>query len=409
MQIPPPQEVNRWLILLSSILINMCVGSAYAWSVYQKPLMELFQWSTNDTSLAFTISLGVLPIAMILAGKIQDQKGPQKVILIGGVIFALGMIGAGFTQSLAVLYCTYGVLGGFGIGMVYACTIANAVKFFPDKRGVASGFAVAGFGCGAVVVAPLSDVLIEAYGVLATFKILGIIYFLVISICALFIRTAPADYRPKGWVPAPSTATSIVGVDKNWRQMLTDPIFYALWIVFTLSASCGLMVIAHASPIGQDVIKLTPQTAAFVVSVLALANTGGRVFWGWVSDQIGRYNALMAMFALLSLTLCALSFVSTFYPFVFVIIVIGLCFGGVSGTFPSMTADVFGTKNLGMNYGVISTGYGVGAFIGPRLAGYFKQTNQGDYTQAFFIAAAMAVAGVVLTVIVQIQTKKARA
>ena len=156
------KPINRWLILLSGILINLCIGAAYAWSVYQKPLINLFKWSTKEASLAFTISCLMVPLAMIVAGKIQDQKGPKMVIFGGGIIYAAGIIGAGFTSNLTILYLTYGLLGGIGIGTIYACTVANTVKFFPDKRGLASGLVVAGFGSGAVVLAPLSSALIEA-------------------------------------------------------------------------------------------------------------------------------------------------------------------------------------------------------------------------------------------------------
>lgn len=402
-------STNRWIILFSGVLINLCIGSAYAWSVYQKPLIAMFKWSTTDTSLAFTLSCLLVPVAMIVAGKIQDQKGPRMVIFGGGIIFGLGIIGAGFTDSLSFLYMTYGVLGGVGIGAVYACTVANTVKFFPDKRGLASGLVVAGFGSGAVVLAPLSSALIEAYGVLATFKILGVAYLVIISACTPLVKTAPPGYRPAGWTPPAPTATTITGTDKNWRQMLADPMFYVLWSIYIIGCVSGLMIIGHASPIGQEVIKLSPATAAAAVGFLALANTAGRVFWGWVSDKIGRYNAVMIMFALSSVVMFALTQVTTFVPFVAVLMVIGLCFGGVMGIFPSITADVFGAKNLGMNYGIIFTAWGAAGYVGPRMAGHFKQINQGDYTQAFLIAAGLSVIGIILTYFVQYKKKKAPA
>lgn len=402
-------STNRWLILFSGVLINLCIGSAYAWSVYQKPLIAMFKWSTTDTSLAFTLSCLLVPVAMIVAGKIQDQKGPRMVIFGGGVIFGLGIIGAGFTDSLAFLYMTYGVLGGVGIGAVYACTVANTVKFFPDKRGLASGLVVAGFGSGAVVLAPLSSALIEAYGVLTTFKILGAAYLVIISACTPLVKTAPSGYRPAGWTPPAPTAITITGTDKNWREMLADPMFYILWSIYIIGCVSGLMIIGHASPIGQEVIKLNPATAAMAVGFLALANTAGRIFWGWVSDKIGRYNAVMIMFALSSVVMFALTQVTTFVPFVVVLMVIGLCFGGVMGIFPSITADVFGAKNLGMNYGIIFTAWGAAGYVGPRMAGHFKEINKGDYTQAFLIAAGLSVIGILLTYIVQYKKKKATA
>ncbi|MDF2499585.1 MAG: NarK [Anaerosporomusa subterranea] len=403
------KSTNRWLVLLSGILINLCIGSAYAWSVYQKPLIAMFKWSTKETSLAFTLSCVLVPLAMIVAGKIQDQKGPKMVIFGGGIIFGLGIIGAGFTNSLSFLYMTYGVLGGIGIGTVYACTVANTVKFFPDKRGLASGLVVAGFGSGAVVLAPLSSALIESYGVLATFKILGVAYLVLISACTTLVKTAPPGYRPAGWTPPPATATTITGTDKNWREMLSDPMFYVLWSIYLIGCVSGLMIIGHASPIGQEVIKLSPATAAMCVGFLALANTAGRIFWGWVSDKIGRYNAVKIMFILAGLMMFTLTQVTTFVPFVVVLMAIGLCFGGVMGIFPSITADAFGAKNLGMNYGIIFTAWGAAGIVGPLMAGHFKEINKGDYTQAFLIAAGLSVIGVMLTFVLQYNKKKADA
>lgn len=401
------KPINRWLILLSGILINLCIGAAYAWSVYQKPLINLFKWSTKEASLAFTISCLMVPLAMIVAGKIQDQKGPKMVIFGGGIIYAAGIIGAGFTSSLTILYLTYGLLGGIGIGTIYACTVANTVKFFPDKRGLASGLVVAGFGSGAVVLAPLSSALIEAYGVLSTFKILGFAYLAVISVCTMFVQTAPPGYRPAGWTPPAPTATTMTGSDKNWREMLSDPMFYVLWSIYIIGCVSGLMIIGHASPIGQEVIKLSPATAAMCVGFLALANTAGRIFWGWCSDKIGRLNAVKIMFILAGVMMFSLTQVTTFLPFVIVLMAIGLCFGGVMGIFPSITADTFGAKNLGMNYGIIFTAWGAAGLVGPQMAGYFKEINKGDYTQAFLIAAGLSVAGVILTFVLEYSKKKA--
>ncbi len=349
---------NRWLILLSGVLINMCVGASYAWSVYQKPLIDMFKWSTNEVSLAFTLSFGLVPLAMIIAGRFQDRQGPKRVIFLGGIIYSLGIIGTGFTTSLSSLYMTYGVLCGLGIGTIYTCTVANTVKFFPDKRGLASGLVVAGFASGAVILAPLSSALIEAYGVLTTFKLLGCAYLLIISVCTLLVETAPPDYRPAGWNPPVPSPAAIVGTDKNWREMLVDPTFYILWGMYTIGCVSGLMVIGHASPIAQEVIKLDSQTAAMAVGFLALANTGGRILWGWVSDKIGRYNAVMIMFILAGVTMFAMTKVSTFLPFMAVLMTVGLCYGGVMGVFPSITADMFGSKNLGVNYGIIFTAFG---------------------------------------------------
>lgn len=398
--------IHRWSVLASSVLINLCIGSGYAWSVFQKPLIDLFGWTTSDTSLVFTISFGVVPLAMIIAGRIQDRAGPRTVVFIGGILFGAGVIGAGFTTSLPVLYATYGVAGGLGMGTTYACTVANTVKLFPDRRGLASGLVVAGFGLGAVLFAPLATWLIDVYGVLAAFKILGTGYLVVIPALSLLIQAAPAGYRPAGWTPPAGAGRSAASADKDWKQMLCDPKFYALWCVYAVGTVSGLMIIAHASPFGQEAIKITPQTAAVAISVLALANTSGRIFWGWVSDRIGRFETVVVMFVLGGAVMAMLPGVSGLIALVAALVAIGLCFGGFMGIFPSITADIFGSGNLGMNYGIMFTAFGFAAMVGPRLAAKVKETNGGDYTQAFLIAAALSVLGIALTAFLMIAKRK---
>lgn len=393
----PANRLNRWVILAAGVIINVCIGSNYAWSVFQKPLVELFGWSTAATSLVFTISSGVVPLAMIVAGNIQDRIGPAKVVLAGGLLFGAGVIGAGFTNSLGFLYATYGVAGGLGIGATYACTVANTVKWFPDRRGLAAGLVAAGFGSGAALLAPLSAALVVSCGVLATFKILGTGYVILITTMALLIRAAPAGYAPPGWTPAAKSTNPVAVADKNWSRMLCDPKFYVLWCVYALGTMSGLMIIAHASPFGQEIIHLTPQAAAVAISILALANTGGRILWGWVSDKVGRFQTIVMMFVLGGAAMLALPAVTGLYGFVAVLVVVGLCFGGFMGIYPSITADTFGPKNLGMNYGVMFTAFGTAAFVGPRLAATMKETQHGDYTYAFLIAAVLSLVGIALT------------
>jgi len=406
-------EKNRWLILLSSFMINICIGSGYAWSVFQKPLIDIFKWTASEASLTFTITFVFVPIAMIVSGKLQDKIGPRKVIMVGALIFGCGIIGAGFTSSLLSLYMTYGVLGGFGNGIVYSAVIANTVKWFPDRRGLASGLIVAGFGTGAIVVAPIAAEMIQGYGVLNTLLYLGICFAILMLVLAQFLHVAPAGFTPAGWAPPAVTATSTSKVseeDKNWRQMLIEPMFCILFFMLTIACISGLMVIGHASSIGQELIKLTVREAAVVVSFLAMANTIGRVFWGWISDKIGRFQSCMIMYILLSTTMFCIGSTSTFGTFVTAVMVVGFCFGGFLGIFPSITADMFGTKNLGMNYGIMFTGFGLAALIGPRLAAKIKEINSGDYTQAFLIAASLCIVGVLLTFVAMcIEKRKALA
>ena len=390
---------NRWLILFASLIINICIGSIYAWSVFQKPLMDILLTSASDTALAFSLSLGIAPIVMIIAGRIQDAIGPKPVIFAGGIIFGTAMALTGFVTNLTMLYLTYGILGGAGIGAIYACTVANTVKFFPDKRGLAAGLVVAGFGSGAVLFAPLSSWLIEQYTVLPVFKMLGVAFVALISLCATQIRAAPVGFAPAGWTPpAPASGSATrVSIDKNWKGMLSDPLFFVLYGAYILGSISGLMFLAHASPIAQEVIGVTPTVAAAAVGIMALANTGGRVFWGWVSDRIGRFNVLYVMFAISALLTMALTQVTSYVPFVVALTGVMLCFGGFMGCFPSITADAFGSRNLGMNYSIIFTACSISSLIGPRLAARVKEMNDGDYTIAFIIVACLSVLGIALS------------
>lgn len=388
---------RRWFVLGASLIINLCIGSGYAWSVFAGPLVQEFGWTAAATALTFTIANGISPVTMITGGKIQDMFGPKWVILAGGIMFGIGIFLSGLTTSLGWLYFSYGIVAGFGMGLVYSCTIANTVKFFPDKRGLVAGLATAGYGAGAVVFAPIAQKIIAANGVLDTFKVLGVLFGVVIVIGSFFIKTAPAGYKPEGWEPpAPVGGAAPVSVDKNWKEMLATPIFYVLLIILTIGATAGLMIISQASPIAQIVVKTTPATAAVVVSAVGIANMLGRVLWGFVSDKIGRYKTLPIVYVILAASMFLLTTVGENELVIFTICVmlVGACFGGFMGIFPALTADSFGAKNNGMNYGFMFAGFAIGGFIGPRLAA--SMSAGGVYTTAFLISGVMCVIGIVL-------------
>ncbi len=401
---------KRWYVLGASLLINLCIGSGYAWSVYAGPLIKTFGWSAAATALTFTIANAVSPICMITGGKIQDKFGPKWVIFAGGIVFGGGIFLSGLTKSLPWLYFSYGILGGFGMGLVYSCTIANTVKFFPDKRGLVAGMATAGYGFGPVLLAPLSQSLIASNGVLFTFKTLGIAYLVIIVVGSQFIMKAPAGYKPEGWEPPVSAASANTGKEKTWAQMLADPLFYLLFSMLTIGATSGLMIISQASPIAQEVVGVTPEEAAFAVSLVAIANMAGRISWGAVSDKIGRYNAIPIMYIILAAAMFTLTLVSTggFIMYVLAVMFVGFCFGGFMGVFPALTADCFGAKNNGVNYGFMFGGFALGGYIGPVMAASIKAGNNGDYTNAFLIAAAMCVLGIVITFIVRKMNTRAK-
>ena len=397
---------NRWIIITVSFIANLIVGSAYAWSVFQPRLIEMFGYTTPQASIAFTLSLGLVPFAMIVGGKVQAKVGVRLTVLLGGIIF-----GAGFTlgglfinESVMSLYITYGMLCGIGIGFVYGCTIPNSVKWFPDKRGLAGGIIAGGFGGGAVVFAPLFRTTIESIGLLETFMLYGIIFGIIVILCSLFISTPPADYAPAGWTP-PEAGTGSAVANLNVGEMLKTTRFYILWVIYTLACVTGLMIIAHAGHIAEARIGVTPALAATSVVLLGVANTSGRLFWGAVSDKIGRYPTLALMYAMTAAMLILLTFATGFGLFIVSVMGIGLCFGGFLGVFPSITAENFGTANLGMNYGVVFIAFGVAALVGPRLAASLFEST-GYHTMAFIIAMIMSIIALVITIILMLSLKK---
>jgi len=401
---------NRWVIIFASFTLNVMVGSAYAWSVFASALQASpFYLSAPQTALAFTLSLGLVPLAMIVAGKLHSKIPLKTTILIGGLFFGAGFALANFIPvgtpgnpaNPLILFLTYGTMGGIGIGFVYGSTVANSVSWFPDKRGLAGGIAAGGFGLGAVLFAPIFGPVIASIGPRQTFLIFGIIIGIIIVACSFLISRPPAGYKPEGWNPPYAGATGAVNSSLNVAGMVKTPRFYILWIMYTLACVTGLMIISQASPITQIALGYEVGTAAATgataVLFLGLANTGGRFFWGWVSDKIGRYPTLISMYAVTIVGLLALSFASSLAFVIIGLIAVGLCFGGFLGVYPSICAESFGTKNLGMNYGVLFTAFGVAAFVGPQIAANIR-VSTGVYTNAFIATIVMSATAIVITI-----------
>jgi len=396
---------NRWIVIFVSFLANIIVGSAYAWSVFQPRLIEMFGYTTMQASLAFTFSLGLVPAATVIAGKSQAKIGVRLTMLIGGLVFGLGLFLAGFTTENAItLYLTYGLLGGIGIGLVYGTAVPNSVKWFPDMRGLAGGIIAGGFGGGAVIFAPLFRSAVDAIGPLATFRYFGIAFAVIIVVTSFFITSPPQDYKPAGWSP-PVSDTKRDCHDYKSAEMLKTRQFYVLFIIFTLACVTGLMVIAHAGHIAEVRIGVTPALAAASVVLIGISNTVGRICWGAISDKIGRYQALILMYATTAAMLLLLIFANGYPLFVISAMGIGLCFGGFLGVFPSISAENFGTANLGMNYGILFFAFGIAAFVGPRLAATLFESS-GSHTPAFIIAFIMTIVALIITLLMISFAKK---
>ena len=433
---------NRWLVVLGALIIQVSLGAVYIWSVFQTPLLTHFpSWKETQVTLPAQIILACFALAVIIAGRIQDRVGPRPVAIAGGLMLGSGLILAKFTAgftpgpALVWLILTYSVIGGLGIGAAYVCPIATCVKWFPDKRGLITGLAVAGFGAGAFFFAPLAKALITGgpyqlfgkslfslpeVGLFNTFLVLGLIFLVTITLGALLLQNPETGYRPAGWnSPVQSTALNNLKVDFTPSEMFRTWQFWLLWGIYLTGCASGLMIIMKASPIWQSfaLSSLTSgldsagfsqiaSAGALAVSILAIFNSLGRIVWGKISDAAGRKNTLLAMFLICGLTMLAFNALKPYSLFLLGISLVGLCFGGFLAVFPAVTADYFGTKHYGANYGWMFSAYGVGGLLGPYLAAALMKTSAivkireikaggeetfrsllvGDYRRAFLVA-----------------------
>lgn len=394
---------QRWLVLIASCLINLCIGSLYTWSVFSAPMAEYLN-GLNGTSLTvgglaivFTVANSVGPVTLISGGFFNDRMGPRWVIFLGGLIFGGGMLLCGFATGVPLLILGFGLGCGLAMGLVYGCTVSNSVKFFPDHRGLIGGLATATYGISSVIIPPIATVLIERAGVTAAFRVFGVIFLAAICGGSFLVRRCPEGFVPTGWTP-PAQSASTGGADLDWKGMLSSPVFYVMIFMLTCGAFSGLMIISQTSSIAQSMAGLTAAAAAAAVSVLALFNGAGRVLAGWLSDKLGRIRTLQLVFVLYILSL-ALLFITTpgaVVVFYCGISLVGFCFGAFMGIFPGFTADQFGVKHNSVNYGIMFIGFALAGFFGPMGMSALYQLS-GSYTPSFLLGMGLSVAGLALT------------
>ena len=290
-------DQKRWLILLAGCFINLCLGSIYAWSVFGSAMASYLNGAygmsltSGDLAIVYTIANSVGPITMIAGGWFNDHFGPRMVILVGGVMWGLGMLLSGFATSVGQLIVYYGLVGGLGLGMAYGSTISTCIKFFPDRRGLVGGITTAVYGLSSVILPPVVSAIVAHSDAPTAFKAVGIAFIIVLALSSLLMGRCPDGYKPSGWNP-PVSSGKRGGVDKNWKQMLATPSFYLMLLLLTCGAITGMMVISQASGMAQGLAGMTPAAAAIAVSVLALFNALGRIGAGTLSDRIGRVGTL---------------------------------------------------------------------------------------------------------------------
>ncbi|MFU2314555.1 L-lactate MFS transporter [Rahnella sp. PCH160] len=406
---------RRWQILIASCFINLCVGSMYAWSVFASPMADYLSQlhgttvTSADLAIVFVICNSVGPITMITGGKINDTLGPRLVIFVGGLMFGGGMILCGFATQISQLIWAYGIFTGLGLGMVYGATISTCIKFFPDKRGFVGGITTALFGVSSVIIPPVAALITAHAGILSAFKIIGLIFAVIVCASAFIIDKCPDGFAPQGWHPAQPHRAGSPSVNKNWRQMMTSPHFYIMLVMLTCGAVSGLMCISLAAPLAKNMIGMSAAAAALAVSVLALFNVLGRIIAGIISDKIGRINTLMLACILPIpglgiLYLAGIGDVALFYTG---ISIIGLCFGAFMGIFPGFTADQFGTQHNSVNFGIMFCGFAIAGYVGPTLMSSAFASAQ-SYKSAFPVGIGFSIAALVLTQVFRLMSRNSQ-
>lgn len=391
-------KLNKGLqVLVAGTCINLTIGVLYAWSVIKKALVNDWGWTNTDASMPYNVAIVVWAVALLIAGALQDRIGPKKVITLGVVLVGLGMILSSMIPQDSVLGLTvaFGGVVGTGIGFAYACVTPAAMKWFhSSKKGMVSGITVGGFGLAAVYLAPLCTGLIDGFGISQSFMILGSAV-LVIGLPLTRVISNP----PEGYVaPAPAAAASASAPkasshNMTWREMMKTRQFYFLWIMFVFSSSAGVMIIGNLASIATDQAGIL--NPAYLVSILAISNASGRVGGGILSDRIGRTNTMLLAFALQAVNMLAFSMYTDAGMILLGTVVAGMAYGSLMSVFPSTTADFYGLKNYGANYGVLYTAWGVSGFVGPLLAGLAVDIT-GTYEYAYMISAALLGVAIVL-------------
>src|SRR5712671_1385390 len=391
---------NRSIIALAGVLMQVALGAVYAWSVFRIPLSQTYGWTVSQVTLAFELAILMLGFASFAGGLWMKRVGPRRVSLVAGVCYGLGVVLAGQVRGhLGLLYLTYGVLGGIGLGLGYIVPVATLIKWFPDKRGMITGLAVAGFGAGALITAPVAERLIPSVGLPATFGILGSAYLIAVLGSALFMKNPPEGYHPPRWQPTQTQQTQGAARDLSLGEALRTWQWYALWAMLFLNTMAGISIISQAAPMAQEIAKTSAARAAGLVGIISIANAAGRFLWAWVSDFIGRRQVFLIMFVTQLVMFAVLSRAQSFTALAACAFIILFCYGGGFGTMPAYAADYFGSANVGSIYGLMLTAWGFAGVCGPTLIARVRQST-GHYTEALeIIAGIMLISGVLPFVI----------
>ena len=440
---------NRWLIAASAVGVHISIGSVYAYSAWKMPLENTFGWKATQTTFAFSIAIFFLGFSAAFLGRVIEKKGPRFGGLLSAVFFSLGLIGSGLAchmENLWLFYLSYGVIGGIGLGLGYISPVSTLVKWFPDRRGLATGLAIMGFGFGGLVCTLMIDAFVpktaeivvpvdatyldyrqpEQFAVIAegvdthkvvlydakhitnAFYFLGIIYFCIMVPSALYIAPPPKGYDAH-FAKTTGKKIQVVHRELTAAQALRTPGFYGLWLMLFMNVSCGIAVISTAKKMGYEMVHLPVEMASIMVMGISLFNGLGRLIWASFSDKLGRANTYIAFFLIQIIAFPLLANLSA-YPIAFMAVtfLILSCYGGGFSCIPAYISDLFGLKEMPTIHGLILTAWSLAGIAGPMLNAYVYQKTH-SYQGSLYIFGGVFVLALIISLLMKIELKKAHA
>ncbi len=391
-----PAEKGRWLIIPLGIIILLCLGTVYSWSIFRTPLEKELNISATESLLPFTVLLVVFSILMPITGFYINKFSAKTITMVGGIITGIGYILSGLISSnILTIVITYGIIAGAGVGIAYGMPIAVTARWFPDKKGLAVGLTVIGFGLSPLVTVPIAKTLIENKGVFPTFLIFGIAFTIIITGLSLFLEMPPQDWKPKNWQPN----ITLTNNNNNQENLLKSPNFYSLWFCYLIGTFVGLSAIGISKQVGQEIINLDEKIATMTVSIFAIFNGLGRPLFGWITDKVKPKNSAIISYVIIIIAsiLMLNAGEGQIFNYIVAFCLFWLCLGGWLAIAPTITLILFASENYAKNYGIVFTAYGAGALFGTIIAGQIKDSF-GSYTNYFYITGGLAILGIILAV-----------
>ena len=398
-------KATRWRVFAGVWIQSLFTSAIAFFSLFCLPLCNLFDWSTSDFSIAYTIYMFIYCAVGFIGGILAEKLQPRVAIYIGLIFFAGGWILTGFANTIPFLYIAYGVIAGAGAGMIYPACLPTALKWFPDKSGSISGLVQAGAACGPFIMSPVAQMLIDHFGSQSACQILGVILLIGVGAVAWMIVPCPEGWQPEGWRPSPTQSQELQSRNYNIPQMIKKPVFWVLLIMFIFANAAGTMMVSATSPIAQNQIGLSAMDAALCVSLMTLFNMFGRISFGFIYDKLKGWNSLILVLLLNGISMLLLTIAKSYVYFIICIALVGFSFGGLLVVFAPMVKIIFGSKYYNRNYGLIFIGYGIGAFIGPKISASFYDAT-GSYMMGYLGSAILAAAAILLVILAKKMTEK---